>query len=95
MLAETRFRGVVRLQATFRQNVIDGHTGAAEVAEICEQLRAAVAGADWSCLGPGSTVTLCAGAAEMKPGLTRGALVNVADRKLYQAKHTGRNRVMR
>ncbi len=69
--------------------------GAAEVAEICEQLRAAVAGADWSCLGPGSTVTLCAGAAEMKPGLTRSALVNVADRKLYQAKHTGRNRVMR
>lgn len=69
--------------------------GSAEVAEICEQLRAAVAGADWSCLGPGSTVTLSAGTAEMKLGLTRSALVNVADRKLYQAKHTGRNRVMR
>ena len=67
--------------------------GATEVAEICEQLRRAVASVDWESLRPDITVSLSAGVAEMQPGLTRSALVNAADRKLYMAKEAGRNLV--
>lgn len=65
-----------------------------EVAEICEQLREAVATADWSNLSPEVIVSLSAGVAEMRSGLTRSALVNAADRKLYAAKNAGRNLVL-
>ena len=64
-----------------------------EVAAICEELREAVANADWESLRPDITVSLSAGVAAMRPGLTRSALVNDADRKLYQAKAAGRNLV--
>ena len=64
-----------------------------EVAAICEELREAVANADWESLRPGITVSLSAGVAAMRPGLTRSGLVNEADRKLYMAKDAGRNLV--
>jgi len=66
---------------------------AEEVAEICEQLRMAIASHDWDSLAPGITVSLSAGVAEMRAGLGRSALVNAADRKLYEAKRGGRNLV--
>src|SRR5690606_19342209 len=53
---------------------------AEEVAEICEQLRMAMASHDWDSLAPGITVSLSAGVAEMRAGLGRSALVNAADR---------------
>ncbi len=65
------------------------------VSDICEQLRHAVAGADWSDLGEGISVSMSAGVAEMRAGLTRSALVNAADHKLYEAKNAGRNLVIR
>ena len=68
-------------------------TDAVTVADICEQLRHAVSGADWPSLAPGISVSLSAGVAEMRPGLSRGDLLNAADRKLYEAKHAGRNLV--
>jgi diguanylate cyclase (GGDEF)-like protein len=68
--------------------------GQEEVAEICEQLREAVASADWSSLAPDLTVSLSAGVAEMREGFTRSSLVNAADRKLYEAKNAGRNLVL-
>jgi diguanylate cyclase (GGDEF)-like protein len=64
------------------------------VAEICEQLRHAVDSADWSAHSPRLRVSLSAGVAEMQPGLDRSSLVNAADRKLYEAKHAGRNLVL-
>ena len=67
--------------------------GTEQVAEICEQLREAVAAADWHSLAPGVVVSLSAGVVEMQPGLSRSALVNAADRKLYDAKDAGRNLV--
>lgn len=65
-----------------------------EVAFICEELREAVAGADWASLSPNVTVSLSAGVASMREGLTRSALVNAADHKLYKAKNAGRNLVL-
>jgi diguanylate cyclase (GGDEF)-like protein len=67
--------------------------GVAEVTEICEQLREAVASYDWSRLSPEVVVSLSAGVTEMRTGLTRSSLVNAADRKLYEAKNAGRNLV--
>jgi diguanylate cyclase (GGDEF)-like protein len=65
------------------------------VSDICEQLRHAIAGADWSDLGDGISVSMSAGVAEMRAGLDRSALVNAADHKLYEAKNGGRNLVIR
>jgi diguanylate cyclase (GGDEF)-like protein len=69
-------------------------TETAAAAVACEQLRHAVQTADWSMLAPGVVVTLSAGIAGMQPGLSRSALLNRADEKLYKAKYAGRNRVM-
>jgi diguanylate cyclase (GGDEF)-like protein len=70
------------------------HTDAAAAAGICEQLREAVQHAEWSALAPDITVTLSAGIACMQPGLSRSALLNDADARLYKAKHAWRNRVV-
>jgi diguanylate cyclase (GGDEF)-like protein len=69
-------------------------TGAATAASICDQFRHAVQTVDWSAWGSGINVTLSAGIAEMKPGLSRSALLNSADGRLYKAKHAGRNLVV-
>lgn len=68
---------------------------AVTVSDICEQLRHAVAGADWSDLGEGISVSMSAGVSEMRAGFSRSALVNAADHKLYEAKNAGRNLVIR
>ncbi len=65
------------------------------VSDICEQLRHAVLGENWSDLGDGISVSMSAGVAEMRAGLGRRTLVNTADLKLYEAKNAGRNLVMR
>lgn len=62
--------------------------------EICEQLREAVATADWGGFVPGIAMSISAGVAGMRPGLTRMALLSEADRRLYEAKSAGRNRVV-
>lgn len=68
--------------------------GVREVADICEQLRLAVAATDWSDLGAGIEVSISAGVTEMRAGYTRSSLVNAADRRLYEAKNSGRNRIV-
>lgn len=61
---------------------------------LCERLRLAVEGDDWSRIAPGLVVSLSAGVAAMQAGLSRSALLNLADARLYRAKHAGRNRVV-
>lgn len=68
-------------------------TSAAVAADVCEQLRHAVAAVDWSALAPGIQVSLSAGVAEMRAGFDRSRLLHAADDKLYQAKDAGRNLV--
>jgi diguanylate cyclase (GGDEF)-like protein len=69
-------------------------TEAAAAAAICEELRRAVQAADWPALAPDIEVTLSAGVAGMKAGLSRSALLNEADGRLYKAKYAGRNLVV-
>ena len=61
--------------------------------EACEKIREAVASTEWELLVPGVRVTLSAGVATMRDGLSRRELLGLADRALYEAKSGGRNQV--
>jgi diguanylate cyclase (GGDEF)-like protein len=61
--------------------------------EACEKIRAAVAQGGWDALVPDFRVTLSAGVAIMRTGLSRRELLGAADRALYAAKLSGRNKV--
>ncbi len=60
---------------------------------LCEELRAAVEAGDWAALGLRGSVTLSFGIAELGPDCSPAAALGDADRRLYAAKHDGRNRV--
>lgn len=61
--------------------------------EACEKIREAVAGTEWELLVPGVRVTLSAGVATMREGVSRRELLGLADQALYEAKSGGRNQV--
>jgi diguanylate cyclase (GGDEF)-like protein len=61
--------------------------------DACEKIRLAVQNTEWGLLVPGVGVTLSAGVAVMRAGLTRRELLGEADRALYAAKTAGRNKV--
>ncbi|MDX2220618.1 MAG: diguanylate cyclase [Burkholderiales bacterium] len=64
--------------------------------DLAERLRSAVAAHDWSKVAPDLAVTLSAGTASLSELAEpdAAALYALADRRLYVAKHTGRNRVV-
>jgi len=67
-------------------------TGAEQALNVAEKLRRTVE--SWQFPGVPSTVTISAGTAAFpEHGFTRDELVSAADRGLYAAKQTGRNRV--
>jgi PleD family two-component response regulator len=60
-----------------------------------EELRLRVESYPWGEVAPGLAVTISIGAARLRPGRrTQAALLGQADRYLYAAKNTGRNRVV-
>jgi diguanylate cyclase (GGDEF)-like protein len=60
----------------------------------CEKIRRVIAGHDWARIQPGLVVTLSMGIADdLKPD-THSHLLALADQRLYQAKHGGKNRVV-
>src|SRR5690606_16489223 len=69
-------------------------TALAEAQALCEALRNAVAGADWSDLGLHRGVTLSFGVAALRAGASLDVLLRQADTHLYAAKNAGRNRVV-
>lgn len=69
------------------------HANMAAASEACEKIRIALETTDWGLLVPGARVTLSAGVAVMRMGLSRRELLGMADSALYQAKSDGRNRV--
>jgi diguanylate cyclase (GGDEF)-like protein len=69
-------------------------TDLAAAVEACEKIRLDVAGMAWDGLTAGLRVTLSAGVAEMRPGLSRRTLLGEADHALHDAKATGRNRIV-
>jgi diguanylate cyclase (GGDEF)-like protein len=64
-------------------------------AVFCDELRLAVEREPWSALSPGLQVTMSIGLAARRDETTVRALLQLADTCLYQAKHLGRNRVVR
>jgi diguanylate cyclase len=61
---------------------------AAEAFEAAERIRQMVEEFDWAIIAPGLAVTVSIGVA-----LGDGDLISTADRRLYEAKNAGRNRV--
>jgi diguanylate cyclase (GGDEF)-like protein len=67
----------------------------ADAAGRFEKLRHRVESYQWEKVAPGLAVTVSIGAARLRPGRrTQAALLGQADRYLYTAKNTGRNRVV-
>jgi diguanylate cyclase (GGDEF)-like protein len=67
-------------------------TPPAQVRQICERIRQAVEGHDWSTLSPGLSVTISVGCV-VTPPYDAADLTARADAALYRAKAAGRNRV--
>lgn len=64
-----------------------------EAHRLCERLRTASADHDWEAIAPGLQITLSIGFATSATATTPEHLLAEADAQLYQAKHSGRNRV--
>ncbi len=60
---------------------------------FCEGVRSAILNADWSDMADGLAVTVSIGVAAGNGDLPAGALMQIADKRLYEAKSKGRNRV--
>ena len=66
----------------------------AEIArQICERLRADIESVDWASRTPGLKVTMSFGLATLSAEASYERLLALADKRLYEAKESGRNRV--
>jgi diguanylate cyclase (GGDEF)-like protein len=59
-----------------------------------DRLREIVAGLDWAAISPSMTVTISAGITSLRANDTSDSILARADQALYQAKESGRNRVL-
>jgi diguanylate cyclase (GGDEF)-like protein len=64
-----------------------------DAATVCEKIRQQVESYDWGKIQPGLAVTISFGVAAAPPDYDVDTLIAAADEKLYEAKHSGRNRV--
>lgn len=69
-------------------------TGGPDAERAVERLRVAVEAHDWADVAPGLRVTVSAGVTCWREGESAEALLARADRALYEAKATGRNRTV-
>jgi diguanylate cyclase (GGDEF)-like protein len=70
------------------------HTDANAAAGACERLRTAIRDEPWDRITPGITLTASIGVATADTAGDLRALTALADRRLYQAKDAGRDRVV-
>jgi diguanylate cyclase len=68
-------------------------TRAADASLVLDRLRGAVADGGFDAIAPALKVSFSAGAAELHTGETQDAAIDRADRALYRAKQSGRDRV--
>lgn len=66
----------------------------AQAKKACERIRLKVARHDWSLVAAGLIVTVSIGIALSCEGSDATTILEIADRNLYRAKQTGRNRVV-
>ncbi|NJC68392.1 GGDEF domain-containing protein [Planosporangium thailandense] len=69
------------------------HADLDTAARIGERIRQGIAAYPWHQVALGLHVTISIGAAELRPGMTARQLFDAADRKLYTAKHRGRDQL--
>ncbi len=69
-------------------------TSQALALQAVERLRERMRDTDWAAIAPGLNVTVSVGVAESRAGVAAEALLNEADLALYEAKHSGRDRVV-
>lgn len=62
--------------------------------DIAERLRRSVERHDWQSIASTLRVTVSIGIAEAREAPDPAALLTLADRRLYAARHAGRNRVV-
>jgi diguanylate cyclase (GGDEF)-like protein len=65
-----------------------------DAVDVANRLRASVQAHDWPTIAPGLVVTVSVGIAHSAEAGDTAALLGLADRRLYAAKHGGRNRVV-
>ncbi|MGH8399039.1 MAG: sensor domain-containing diguanylate cyclase [Gammaproteobacteria bacterium] len=68
-------------------------TSLANAVSVCEKIRQQVEANQWDKIQPELAVTISFGAAAAAPDYEVDKVIAVADEKLYEAKHSGRNRV--
>jgi diguanylate cyclase (GGDEF)-like protein len=68
-------------------------TEQADAIRTLDRLRELVAGLDWAAISPTMTVTMSAGLTSVRSNDTTDTILSRADRALYRAKQSGRNRV--
>jgi hypothetical protein len=62
--------------------------------EICEKIRSAVQTYDWEGLAPGLSVTISLGLTFSQEGKDAAECLSISDKRLYDGKRAGRNRVV-
>lgn len=67
---------------------------AAQASRVCERIRKAVQEHGWSSIHPDLSVTVSIGIADNGDATEPGAILALADKRLYAAKHGGRNQVV-
>jgi diguanylate cyclase (GGDEF)-like protein len=70
------------------------HTDERAALTCCARIREAIRGEDWDQIAPGLTVTSSLGLASDEDPSDLEALVRLADQRLYEAKHNGRDCVV-
>ncbi|MFW5811828.1 MAG: GGDEF domain-containing protein [Alkalispirochaetaceae bacterium] len=73
--------------------IIMPETDAAAATEVCEKLRAGVEAYEWEQIEGGIELTMSFGVADSSEERELEAIIEVADRRLHEAKAAGRNRV--